>query len=333
VVRAWHPYWHVAAMAGYHRHMPASHPLRTALIRHDDCCRHDMGAGHPESPARLTAIDEAVSRSGLLDRLSVHEAPLVDRAQLLRVHDADHLDFLERSSPIRGWRQLDPDTSMNAGTLAAARRAAGAAVFGIDLVVTGRAANAFCSVRPPGHHAGRSRAMGFCFFNNVAVAAAHALQHHSLPRVAIADFDVHHGNGTEAIFSGDPRVLMVSTFQHPFYPGCGVEGRSETMVNVPLPRGSGSREFRSAVDDFWLPALARFRPALILVSAGFDAHRDDDMAGLNLVEEDYAWVTRRLVEAAERDCSGRLVSVLEGGYEGISLGHSVVAHLRALAGV
>jgi len=313
--------------------MTASHFLRTALIRHDDCLRHDMGVGHPESPSRLTAIDEALSGSGLLDRLSVHEAPLVERAQLLRVHDADHLEFLERSSPLQGWRQLDPDTSMNAGTLAAARRAAGAAVFGTDLVVTGQASNAFCSVRPPGHHAGRSRAMGFCFFNNVAVAAAHALQHHALPRVAIADFDVHHGNGTEAIFSGDRRVLMVSTFQHPFYPGCGVDGRSETMVNVPLARGSGSREFRSAVDDVWLPALARFRPALILVSAGFDAHRDDNMAGLNLVEEDFARVTRRLVDAAERDCAGRLVSVLEGGYERISLGRAVVAHLRVLAGV
>ncbi|GAC1535420.1 MAG: hypothetical protein NVS2B9_00640 [Myxococcales bacterium] len=219
---------------------------------------------------------------------------------------------------------------MNPHTLEAARRAAGAAVLGTDLVVAGRAEAAFCAVRPPGHHAERARAMGFCFFNNGAVGAAHALEHHRLDRVAIADFDVHHGNGTEDIFRDDPRVLMVSTFQHPFYPESGLEGRSERMVNIPLPAGSSGKEFRAAVTEHWLPALERFAPQMLFVSAGFDAHRDDEMAMLRLLESDYAWVTQQLRSVAARCAQGRIVSVLEGGYQLDALARSVVAHLENL---
>jgi acetoin utilization deacetylase AcuC-like enzyme len=240
---------------------------------------------------------------------------------------------LAEAAPVSGIVHLDPDTAMNPHTHRAALRAAGAAVHATDLVATGVAATAFCNIRPPGHHAERGRAMGFCFFNNVAVAAAHALEHHGLERVAIVDFDVHHGNGTEDIFRDDPRVLMVSTFQHPFYPYSGVEGRSERMVNEPLAAYSTGRQFREAVTAHWLPALEAFRPQMLFVSAGFDAHRDDDMASLGLVEADYAWVTERLVEVAGRHAGGRIVSVLEGGYELQALGRSAAVHIRTLAGL
>ncbi len=209
-------------------------------------------------------------------------------------------------------------------TLRAAQRAAGAAVLATDMVMSGQAQTAFCSVRPPGHHAERSRAMGFCLFNNVAVAAAHALDQYGLQRVAIADFDVHHGNGTEEIFRDDERVLMVSTFQHPFYPYSGIDGCSERMVNIPLAAYSAGKEFRAAVQDHWLPALARFRPEMLFISAGFDAHRDDDMAMLRLVEADYAWVTQQLKAVADQYAQGRIVSLLEGGYALHALGRSVV---------
>ena len=228
---------------------------------------------------------------------------------------------------------LDSDTAMNPHTLRAARRAAGAAVLATDRVLRGEVEAAFCGVRPPGHHAERARAMGFCLFNNVAVAAAHALAAHGLERVVVVDFDVHHGNGTEAIFHDDPRVMMVSTFQHPFYPYSGVEGRSERMVNIPLAAYSGGTEFRDAVERHWLPALAAFKPEMLFVSAGFDAHREDDMAMLRLVEADYAWVTERIREVAARHARGRIVSVLEGGYALHALGRSVAAHLRVLAGL
>jgi acetoin utilization deacetylase AcuC-like enzyme len=289
-----------------------------------------MGEGHPERPERLRAIEDQLIASRL-DRLIVRaEAPAATREQVLRVHDAAYLDALERASPRSGLVQIDPDTAMNPHTLEAARRAAGAAVFGTDLVVAGRAEAAFCAVRPPGHHAERARAMGFCFFNNVAVGAAHALTRHGLARVAIADFDVHHGNGTEDIFRDEPRVLMVSTFQHPFYPSSGIEGRSERMVNVPLAAGSSGKEFRAAVTEQWLPALERFAPQMLFVSAGFDAHRDDEMAMLRFLETDYAWVTQQLRSVAARHAQGRIVSVLEGGYQLGALARSVAAHLENL---
>jgi len=307
--------------------------MATALIRHSDCLRHDMGSHHPECPARLGAVEDRLIASGLMPALDVYEAPMATREQLLRVHSEAHLETVSEAAPEYGIRHLDPDTAMNPHTLHAAYRAAGAGVLATDLVVRGDAENAFCNVRPPGHHAERRRAMGFCFFNNVAVAAAHALERHGLDRIAIADFDVHHGNGTEDIFADDPRVMMVSTFQHPFYPYSGDQPRSERMINVPLPAYSAGRQFRDAVETHWWTALERFDPQMLFVSAGFDAHRDDDMASLALVEADYAWVTAGLVDFASRRCRGRIVSLLEGGYELQALGRCVTTHVRVLAGL
>lgn len=304
--------------------------MTLVYVTHPDCLGHDMGAGHPECPARLHAIEDQLLASGLSGTLHRVDAPLATPAQLGRVHAAAYLSALEEASPRRGVVHLDPDTAMSPRTLTAARRAAGAVVMATDLVMSGAAHAAFCAVRPPGHHAERARAMGFCFFNNIAVGAAHALTEYGLRRVAIVDFDVHHGNGTEDIFRDDPRVLMVSTFQHPFYPYSGGEGRSDRMVNVPLPAYSGGPAFRAAVERDWMPALESFRPEMVFISAGFDAHRDDDMAMLALVEADYDWVTRRILGVARRHAAGRVVSALEGGYDLHALGRSVVAHLKAL---
>jgi acetoin utilization deacetylase AcuC-like enzyme len=294
--------------------------VTTALISHRECLRHNMGAWHPEAPARLQAVEDQLIASGLVGHFAHYDAPLVQRDELERVHEAAYIDAIQRAVPRTGLAHLDPDT-------------AGAVVLATDLVALGSAENAFCNVRPPGHHAGPNRAMGFCFFNNVAVGAAHALERHGVERIAIADFDVHHGNGTEAIFSADPRVLMVSTFQHPFYPYSGTEGRSPRMVNIPLAAYSAGKEFRAAVEEHWLPALERHQPQMIFVSAGFDAHRDDDMAMLGLVEADYAWVTATLKAVADRHSGGRIVSALEGGYELHALGRSAAAHLKVLAGL
>lgn len=291
---------------------------------------HDMGSHHPECPARIAAIEDYLLAAGILEHLVDVDAPPATRGQLVRVHDPDFVDAIEASVPERGLVHLDPDTAMNPHSYHAALRAAGAVVKATDMVMGGEVDNAFCNVRPPGHHAERARAMGFCFFNNVAVGAAHALEKHGLERVAIVDFDVHHGNGTEDIFRDDPRVMMVSTFQHPFYPYSGMEGRSDRMVNIPLATYSGGVQFREAVEKFWVPALNRFQPQMVFVSAGFDAHRDDDMASLSLVEADYVWVTERLVAYADNSCGGRIVSTLEGGYELNALARSVAAHLRVL---
>jgi acetoin utilization deacetylase AcuC-like enzyme len=305
--------------------------LTTAFITHSDCLLHEMGGYHPEQPARLQAVEDQLIASGLASCLKYVEAPLAQREHLERVHAPDYLDAIEAAAPAKGITHLDPDTAMNPHTLTAALRAAGAAVLATDLVIKGEADSAFCSVRPPGHHAERRRAMGFCLFNNVAVAAAHALEQHGLKRVTVVDFDVHHGNGTEDIFHDDPRVMMVSTFQHPFYPYSGIEGRSERMVNIPLAANSTGREFRAAVEQYWLPALEAFKPEMVFISAGFDAHRDDELAMLNLVEADYAWVTQQLREIADKYAGGRIVSVLEGGYALGALGRSVMTHLKVLA--
>jgi len=307
--------------------------MTTALITHRDCQRHDMGRHHPECPERLQAIEDQLIASGVIGAVVEYEAPLAERAQLVRVHAPDYVDAIAAASPMAGLVHLDPDTAMNPYSHTAALRAAGASVLATDLVLQGKARNAFCYVRPPGHHAERHRAMGFCFFNNVAVGAAHALAVHGLDRVAVVDFDVHHGNGTEDIFRDDERVLMVSTFQHPFYPYSGIEGRSERMVNIPLPAYTDGAGFRRAVEANWLPALDRFRPQALFISAGFDAHREDDMASLGLVEADYAWVTERIVTVAEAHAQGRIVSMLEGGYNLSALGRSAVAHVKVLAGV
>jgi acetoin utilization deacetylase AcuC-like enzyme len=304
--------------------------MATALITHADCTRHDMGDYHPECPERLAAIEDQLIASGIGQYLERHEAPRATDAQLERVHPAEYIAQIRAAAPRSGMKHLDPDTAMNPYTLDAALRAAGAAVLATDLVVARRAESAFCSVRPPGHHACRSRAMGFCIFNNVAVAAAHALEAHGLERVAIIDFDVHHGNGTEDIFSDDRRVLMVGSFQHPFYPYSGTDDPAPNMLNVPLPAGTRSQGFRQAVDDLWMPALEDFGPQMIFVSAGFDAHVEDDMAMLGLTDADYGWVTRRIKDVAERHAEGRIVSILEGGYNLSALARSVVQHLKVL---
>ena len=307
--------------------------MATAFITHADCMKHDMGTYHPECPARLSAIDDQLISSGIGQYLERHEAPLATRESLERVHPAEFIDTVFAAAPEHGLVHLDPDTAMSPGTLSAALRAAGAGVMAVDLVMDRQAENAFCSVRPPGHHATRDRAMGFCFFNNVAVAAAHALEVRGLERVAIIDFDVHHGNGTEHIFEDDERVLMVSTFQHPFYPYSGTEMPARNMVNVPLPAGTGSQGFRDVVSDLWVPALRRFEPEMVLFSAGFDAHVEDDMAMLRLVDQDYAYVTRAVKEATDRWTGGKIVSLLEGGYALSALARSVVQHVRVLGGL
>ena len=307
--------------------------MQTAYITHPLCLKHDMGAHHPESPARIHAIEDQMIAAGLMDHLQRYDAPEATSEQLLRAHDAGYVDFIESSAPQQGIVQLDGDTAMNPFSYQAALRAAGAVVLGVDLVMAGKAENAFCNIRPPGHHAERAHAMGFCIFNNVAVGAAHALAAHGLSRVAIADFDVHHGNGTENIFHDEPRVMLCSTFQHPFYPYRGADSGNDHIINVPLAAGSGSDEFRDAVTRHWLPALERFQPELLLISAGFDAHRDDDMAMLRLIEADYAWVTEQLKSVAEKHARRRIVSALEGGYELHALGRSALAHLKALSGL
>ena len=305
--------------------------MHTAYITHPECLKHNMGDWHPESPLRLRAIDDRLHAAHLYDYLLHHEAPLVHRSQLLRVHDAAYIDFVEASSPYEGTRALDPDTSMNPHTLDAAYHAAGGAVMAVDLVMRGEAKNAFVACRPPGHHATRNQAMGFCFFNNVAVAAAHALEAHRLERVAIVDFDVHHGNGTEDIFRDEPRVMLCSTFQHPFYPYCGADTANGHIVNVPLPAGTTGNAYREAFSAKILPRLEAFRPQMLMFSAGFDGHREDDMAQFGLVESDYVWITEQVMDVAARLAAGRIVSVLEGGYDLSSLGRSVAAHIRTLA--
>jgi acetoin utilization deacetylase AcuC-like enzyme len=307
--------------------------MGAAFITHPDCLKHEMGAHHPERPERLGAIEDELIASGLAAHLARYEAPLATDEQLARVHPIEYVRAIREAAPRQGTVHLDPDTAMNRFTLQAALRAAGAAVLATDLVLEEKVSSAFCAVRPPGHHACRARPMGFCIFNNVAVAARHALEAHGLERVAIIDFDVHHGNGTEDIFEDDAQVLMASTFQHPFYPYCGTDNPARNMHNVPLPAGAGSREFREAVRETWLPALEGFRPQLILFSAGFDAHAEDEMAMLRFGDADYAWVTGQVKALAERHAAGRMVSVLEGGYALPALGRSAVQHLKVLAGL
>ncbi len=307
--------------------------MQTAYITHPLSLKHDMGALHPESPLRIHAIEDQLIAAGLLDYLQRHEAPAATREQLLRVHDADYVDSIEASVPQQGIVYLDGDTAMNPFSYQAALHASGAVVLGVDLVMAGRVENAFCNIRPPGHHAERGRAMGFCIFNNVAIGAAHALAHHGLQRVAIADFDVHHGNGTEHIFHDEPRVMLCSTFQHPFYPYVGADSGNDHIINVPLAAGTDGAGFRAAVTQHWLPALERFQPELLLISAGFDAHRDDDMATLQLTEADFAWVTGEIKRIAGKYAQSRIVSALEGGYELHSLGRSALAHIKVLSGL
>ena len=433
--------------------------MQTAYITHPDCLKHDMGGYHPECPQRLVAIQNQLQATGLLSQLQHYEAPLVTTEQLARVHTPDYIESIRQTAPAAGLVMLDADTAMNPFTWNAALRAAGAVVLATDLVLNEKVKNAFCAIRPPGHHAESNRAMGFCLFNNVAVGVAHAIQQYHLQQVAILDFDVHHGNGSEEIFRDNSQVMLCSTFQHPFYPYCGADSATERMINVPLPygadgtvfrkavtdiwlpaldvlatdlvlnekvknafcairppghhaesnramgfclfnnvavgvahaiqqyhlqqvaildfdvhHGNGSEEifrdnsqvmlcstfqhpfypycgadsaterminvplpygadgtvFRKAVTDIWLPALDKFKPEMIFVSAGFDAHRDDEMAQLQLIDEDYVWITQQIKAIANKYAHGRIVSVLEGGYELNALGRCVAAHISML---
>ena len=301
-----------------------------AYISHPDCARHDPGALHPDTAERLSAIGNQMIMSGMDYVVVHHDAPRATRRQLARVHDRDYVNRVFKMAPKAGAVEIDGDTVMSPGTLDAALRAAGAGILGVDLIMAGKANPVFCCVRPPGHHAEHGRAMGFCLFNNIAVAAAHALARHRLKRVAVVDFDVHHGNGTEDCFRAEPRVLFCSSFQHPFYPFTGHESDTANLVDVPLPRGTTGPEFRAAIEEHWLPALDRFAPEFLFISAGFDAHLLDDMSGLNLTEADYGWLTERLAAIARTHAKGRILSMLEGGYEPGALARSVVAHLNAL---
>lgn len=302
--------------------------MTTALITHPDCFDHVTPPGHPEQVARLDAVLGALEGMDLL-RVT---APLAAEDDLLRAHPKAHLDALKQAAPQDGWRSLDADTHMSPGTLTAAYRAAGGVVRAVDAVMAGEASNAFCATRPPGHHAERDTAMGFCFFGNVAVAAKYALDFHGLERVAIVDFDVHHGNGTQNLVEEDPRILFCSTHQMPLYPGTGHphEDGVGNVLNVPLPDGAGSKAFRDIMERVVLPRVADFAPQLLLISAGFDAHKDDPLAGLMLDEGDFAWVTGRLCDLADEHCHGRVVSALEGGYDLEALGASAAAHVQVL---
>ena len=315
---------------------------KTAFFSHSDCSLHEMGAGHPECPERLQAITSRLRQSALHAQLDYRQAPQASIADLELAHGRMHVaalrgltDGLREEVQAGGPRhaQVDPDTSINVHTWDAALRAAGAALAATDAVLAGDADTAFCAVRPPGHHACRDQAMGFCFFNNVAVAARYALERHGLQRVAIVDFDVHHGTGTENIVAGDERILMVSFFQHPFYPYGGATSNASNLLNLPVPAYTQGDAVRALVRAQWLPRLEAFKPELLLISAGFDAHRDDDLGQMGLVEADYAWITAQLMAVAARHAKGRIVSCLEGGYNLDALARSVEAHLRVLAGL
>ena len=304
--------------------------MTIAFISHEACRLHDMGDGHPESPLRLDAIRRHLAGADPGRALELLDAPRANREQLALAHDSTYIDSIFDAAPRRGFTELDVDTRMNPHTLTAALHAAGAALLATDRVMSGKNRAAFCCVRPPGHHAERNRAMGFCLFNNVAIAAAHAVTNWSLKRVAIIDFDVHHGNGTENIFHANPAVMLCSTFQSPLYPYSGTGPVPANIVNLPLPAGTTGTEYREAVTMKMLPTLEAFRPELVLFSAGFDGHTEDPLANLQLVEDDYGWITTKVRDIAGRHAQGRIVSTLEGGYALSALGRSVAAHLRAL---
>jgi acetoin utilization deacetylase AcuC-like enzyme len=309
--------------------------MSVAYLTHPYSLKHEMGAHHPECPDRVRVIDDYLCSHGLLDFMQEVTASPAPPEAILSAHTKRLVAELEQTSPIQGYASIDGDTTMNAFTLDAALHAAGAAVRATDMVLGGQAQRAFCNVRPPGHHAERDQAMGFCFFNNAAIAVLHALETHALNRVAIIDFDVHHGNGSEEILRkecDDGRVLMVSTFQHSLYPGNGITPLSDKTVNVPLDPYSKGSAMRDAVTNEWLPALHTFAPELIVISAGFDAHRDDPLAMLGWTEDDYRWITQTIVAVADHHCKGRIVSTLEGGYDLHALARSVGEHVKVLIG-
>lgn len=305
--------------------------MDTIYITHPECFLHDMGAWHPECPNRLSAINDQLVSSGVLDYLMQETPEQATDTDILRVHDSEYLKYLNKNSPTQGNFNIDADTIMTPKTLSAARFAAGAGIKAVDLLMSGQSKTAFCAVRPPGHHATPNQSMGFCFFNNIAVAASYALQVYNLERVAVIDFDVHHGNGTEDIFANDNRVMMCGIYQHPLYPNLCHSPPADNMVNIPVAAGTMGDEICQIVSDVWLPKLYEFKPQMIFISAGFDSHREDDMGQVRMTEDDYAWITSQLVDLAETTASGRIVSMLEGGYNLSALGRSVVAHIRSLS--
>lgn len=304
--------------------------MSTALISHNDCVLHEISPGHPECPQRIGAILDQLKKENLYDYLTHFEAPLADPQEALSCHPQSYIDSIVASSPASGRTQLDADTAMNPHSLNAALRGVGAGVLATDKVMAGDVNNAFCAVRPPGHHAEKTQAMGFCFFGNVPIAARHAINHHGLERVAIVDFDVHHGNGTEDIVDGDKKILFCSSFQHPFYPGGYRPNVPGQRINIPLASGTGSDEYRQVVLDQWIPALNSFKPQMIFISAGFDAHIEDPLAELSLTDNDFVWITQQLMQVADEHANGRIVSMLEGGYSLPALARSATAHVREL---
>lgn len=303
--------------------------MTTVIYSHDVCARHEIAPGHPEQAARLAAVDEALAD---LAAPTVRAEPgPAEHDALIRAHTPRYVDTLFEIAPSAGTRQLDADTAMNAFSLDAARRASGALIEATDAVLAGEYDNAFCNVRPPGHHAESQRAMGFCLFNHVAVGVHHALHRHGLERVAIIDFDVHSGNGTEEIFRGEPRVLFCNSYQYPLYPNINTPSVEQELINVPLAAGTDGGRFRAAVRDAWVTEIEEFRPQAIYVSAGFDAHRDDPLAGLALLEEDYAWLGDAVLDLADRLCDGNLIATLEGGYDLTALGRSAAAFVGRIA--
>ncbi len=307
--------------------------MTTAFFSHDDCARHNMGAEHPESPQRMAAIISYLADTELAQTLDWIKPEEITRDQLLAVHPERYLHQLEVMQPTRGRVFTDPDTALMPDSLRAARLAAGANVQAVDMVLSGQATNAFVCARPPGHHAERTRSMGFCFYNNIALAAMRALNFHRLERIALVDFDVHQGNGTVDAVQGDERILMCSSFQHPFYPHSHCHVEADNIVNTPITAGTSALDYRKQVEADWLHRLQDFRPQLILVSAGFDGHRLDPMAELNLEAEDYRWLTDMLTSVARDHANDRLVSTLEGGYHLTALAESVAAHLGGLVSV
>lgn len=304
--------------------------MTTAFISHPDTLLHVMDGRHPESPARITAIKNALAKNGLLKQLIPYEAPAATDRELQRIHHPEYIQKIRALSPKAGLVRLDADTAMNPMSLSAALHASGAVIFATDLVMRGMADNAFCCIRPPGHHAGKANSAGFCIFNHIAVGVAHAFEKYGIKRAAIFDFDVHHGDGTEDIFRHDPRVMLCSTFQHPHYPHRGVETRSDRMLNIPLKAKSGRREFQQAYEQEFLPALNAFKPEIIYISAGFDAHSEDPLADLALENADYGWMTQFIKKFAQQHAKGRIVSSLEGGYHLPALGEAVCSHIKAL---
>lgn len=301
------------------------------ILSHADCLSHITPSGHPERVDRIHAVTEALAHEKFAAARR-EDAPLAEDASILLAHPDTYLQSVKDAAPDEGFRSLDPDTHMSPGTLAAARRAAGANVRAVDLVMSGDAAGAFCATRPPGHHAEKTTAMGFCFFANASIAALHAIETHGLSRVAVADFDVHHGNGTQDVFWDDPRVLFASSHQSPLYPGSGMEHETGAgnIHNATLPPMSGGAEFRRAWEDKLLPAIDAHKPELLIISAGFDAHARDPLANLNLTEDDFVWVTHALMDIADKHCAGRVVSTLEGGYDLTGLAEATAAHVKTL---